>query len=424
MASALKAQSSLSSIATEKIRASREKAVNVLRQIETGQSPCYSDDCQTKKFRMVSDVYRQSSLLPKVGQLFLESRADGVQSGYRLVQKKFAPPSMENAFPSTLREWKSWWIKRYDHELETRSNWMRLTSDLYSLQQGMKIYIELAKASDEQKSQIEEAWGRGLWRCAELLTSFPNLVLQASQAEAHKNAALALELRREAARQIDEFNTINKEKFQGQFYPMLELLLPQAKTPEQAIALLMLLNHWKQVSGAAHVFDESFQNEMKYRYKEIFALTRTAQDFNDLEYGIVGLKNFYSSVNPAIRTELEMVYQGFLDKVDDTARQIVDLGAFYLLGITGAEIMGPGFLSQYALPTSLSLFSIEFKFEATELLWARSNRTQDLKAHLASLEADMERRRSELFDTRRALKLKIQQYDDELNRRLEGEQNP
>lgn len=404
-----------------KVQQSRDKAVLLLQKIETGRNPCYSDECQTQKLDLLQIVFKKSGLLPEVGKLFLSSRDSGIDAGYRLVRKRFAPPPMKNAFPTTVKEWRQWWVKRYDHELETRSNWMKLTSDVYALQQGLKVYLDIAKSGDEQKNQIEEAWERGLSRAAQLLITFPALVREASQAEEQKQTAVALTLRREAAQQIDEFNRINQDQFRGQFYSLLQAIIPQARTQEQAIAFLVLTQRWMNSSGSKRVFDPSFVNELKYRYREIVDLTTAIQSFNDLEYGIVGLKNFYSDVNPAVRTELELIYQGFLDQVDDTARQIVDLGAFCLLSITGAELIGPGFLGRFGFPTAVSLVSNQYDFNATEILWSRSTRTHELSSRLSDIEADMDRRRAELFEIRKLLKIRIEQYDQELNQPNQGD---
>jgi hypothetical protein len=408
-----------------KIQKNKEAALQLLEKIENGRNPCYTDECQNKKVGLLGDVFQISSLLPEMGGAFLPTRERGIDSGYTLVRKRFVPPSMKNAFPSTLKEWKQWWLKRSDHESKIRSDWMRLVSEIYSLQQGLRMYIEVARGSEEQHAQIEEAWQRGLARAAELLTTYPRLVRDASMADAQNDKAKAAQLRKEASLQIEEFNSLNRDKFENQFYPLLQALIPQAKTQEQVVAFLILTQRWMNFSGdSRHVFDPSFINELKYRYKQIVALTHAAQDFNDLEYGVVGIKNFFSEVNPAIRTELELVYQGFLDTVDETARQIVDIGSLYLLSMTGTQLFGAGFLGQYAFPTGASLLGTQFHVSANEILWAPSTRTEELKARHDDLEADMERRRMELFESRKALQLKIAQYDLELKRQTQGDPTP
>lgn len=408
-AQCLSAQSSspYASIETSKLQASLAKAIQILDVVENGKRPCYSADCQAQKYNLISEFFQKSSLLPEVGKALLQSRKDGVNSAYALVRKPFVPLSMENAFPESFREWKQWWVKRYDHENQTRSSWMQLVSEIYALRNGVEAYINLEKLDSNQLAMINEAWSRGLGRAAELLTSYPKLARETEIAIKQKLETKAQELRQKAAAEKNEFERINREGFNGQFYELLPKLFPQTTSTVQATALLALIQKWQNLTGSREIFDSAFISEMKYRLQELTDLVRIAQNFNNLEYGVIGLKNFYGDSNPEIRTELELIYQGFLDQVDAKGRLIVEDGSLYFFGIIEATVAG--------------IITNQFDFHYSEYIWSKSTRTQELEARLSILKDDMERRRTELFETRKLVKAKIQVYDQELKRREQGE---
>jgi hypothetical protein len=405
----------------DRLERKKAAALQQLAKTENGRSPCYTEECQRKKFNIVSTLSQRSQLIPEIGERFLKNRDEGIASAYRLVRKKFEPPVMAGDFPASVHEWSEWWVRRYNHEQEIRSGWMRFVSDVRLLYFGFQFYLKLDSASEEQRELIQDAWDRGLAEAAKHLVAMATFAEQVGFFRELKDKEQEKAALLQALSEQKKYNEIN-ERFEGQIHSLLLKLFPQASNEEQVTAFLILMSDWLERTQSKSIFDSAFKEEMEWRNRQAQELYRTVLDFQDLEYGIVGLNNFYSPVNPAVAAELEIPLQEFLDSFDYSARAIVELGASYFTTLVGRTVFGVGVVSDMLLPTATNLIGVQKNFNLTEALWSKSGRTKQLTSTLPLLEAEMEKRRIELFINRRQFQEFISQTDLELTR-LKGGQH-
>lgn len=403
------------------LKARRSQSIQVLEKLTHGRDPCFSEDCQNQKIILLSKIWAHSNLLPQSGTPFFRSRPSGLNSAHRFVRNPFVGPLQTSgqAFPQTLHDWKYWWERRYSYEDQWKSEWMDFYSEVFALSDGLKAYLKVVDNSDsERREQIQQAWDRGAARAAEKIIESQVSMIESSDAAHRGDQAKARQLEQRGLAASEELKKI-QAKFGGQFRTVLEMLFPDLSF-RQIVPLLSTMEQFVQFSGNKKIFDPLLIEEVRIFSLEARKLVQTTQDFQDMEYGIIGLTNFYSpTVNPQVATELEINVQDFLDQIDARARQLVDYGSFYFLSIVGESVFGASYFGRIALPGLVELFSIHFEFEPSQKLWSVSSRSRDLHLKLLDLETEMEKRRAALFEAKEVLQQKIQTLDLQI-KELEG----
>ena len=158
----------------------------------------------------------------------------------------------------------------------------------------------------------------------------------------------------------------------------------------------------------------SFVRQAQTCWKQAF---KSAQNFADLEYGVVGLKNFDSFVNEAQFAKSQLKVQNTLDRVELIGQSLIDLGQTAFLLSAGRSMAGPSALAQFA-----NLFGIFYLTDRQEISLSKkilpsSSISVELTQEIPSLEARMELRLNSLQAARSNLLQKL----DTINEQIENE---
>lgn len=398
----------------------RTKAKTLLDKIEIGADPCFTDECQVKKSRFLSKIFAQSQKIPGAGISFLKARDSGIASGRQLVRHRFTPPKLENGyFPQSVKEWVVWWQRRYSYEMDMKSTWQEFGSQAYSMRAGLQLYARLASESDEKKQIIQEAWDRGLADAARFISDGERWIIMAAKAEDAGRMEEAAKYREMAHDSIKKKYEI-ESRFEGQLYAVIDALFPNS-TRIQTMAFLILIDEWKKMLDEPRLFSPSFQEKLKFQAEQVGDLTSLIADFNDLEYGVVGIRNFHSPVNPAVLAEMEIPIQEFLDSVDFSGRASARILSFYLMTLTADSLIGSSAAIRFGLPAVIDLQLQNSDQDIAQVLWPASHQTQKIKSALDTLEKRMENRRQELFRSQKIIRQKIEELDEKIRALKEEE---
>ncbi|MDB5038276.1 MAG: hypothetical protein JWQ35_1804 [Bacteriovoracaceae bacterium] len=405
-----------------RLKKNHEALALLLKKIENGADPCFNDVCQKNKSDLVSQIYTYSDSVPGVDQIFLKNRQAGIRSAHDLIRNKFAPLDSKDLFPRTSTEWSYYWKKRSSQETEIKSTWMSFLSEVYSLNDGLQIYLKAARSSEQTKQLIQEAWSRGAADISQMMITAALLIDEAGSLEATGDARAATETRKKAIELSEKREKLEQENFKGQLRPVLESLF-RGVSFQGIVSFFNLTAEWLQHSSSTEIFNSRFVEVMSSRSEDIKALTHLCQNFTDLEYGIVGLHNFYSNTNPEIAAENETNIQEFLDQVESRGRILIELGASYFLMKSGGFIFSSALLGNFALPTAYNILTIQKGENFSDLIWKPTHRTQEIKRSLPTFEDQMERRNAELLKTRKLLKEKLSEIELEISNQTTGGKN-
>lgn len=379
------------------------KLVRYLDRVENGRSPCFTSECQGQKAHLLMQLFQETSQLPYVDEVLLKSRKTGIDSAFRLVAKPFIPAT--NTVPFRMSDWMDHWKRRFTYETQIQSSWLAFQSDLYHLQDGLQMYQRLIRKPREKLHLIEELEDKGAFQACSLMIESAKLI-ELSRVYETQGRKLESQKARERALQLHAQREAIESKFQGHFREVLEAVFTGSSFQE-IVSFLDASQKWRRILRSSSLFEPQFQSRMNGALQKLKRITQIAQDFNDLEYGVVGLKNFYSSTNPAIRAESEILIQEALDQVEQKLRLLIDLAATYFLIKTGPQIFNSPWIAQTALPTLYQWISIQKGVDLSSEILPPSQRTQSLAQRLPQLQEQMEARYQELWKTRDALKERI-----------------
>ncbi len=403
----------LSASELARLESRKELLLNFLEKVVNGREPCFSADCQKQKSQLILKVFDLSNQIPYVDKVFLRDRREAVESGFRLIRKKFEMPKKGSEFPRSINEWVYYWKKRYSHESELRSVWLAFLSQTYALYQGLQTYQKILSDPDFSPDLIEEADERGAGEIARLGVEAAALIQQSAFYSQQGLKSRSLELRQRAFEMTEQREVIEK-KFRGQFRAVLSEIFPKLSFQE-IISFFELADRWKKSYSSQKLFSQSLKNLLLERLQICRQLVQVAQEFTDLEYGVVGIKNFYTSTNPLVSAESEAIVQGYLDEIESKARLIIDLGSSYFLFKAGPLLFDSPILANMALPFLYNILSIQAGQNTSEWIWKPSSRSSQLTQALPALAEQMDSRLLELQKARSALKIKIAQTENEIS---------
>lgn len=391
------------------LEVNRTLAVSELRRIEKGAEPCFSDSCQARKYQILEEIYSSAEDFPHL----LPSLEEGLDAAHELTARRYEPMKLKDAFPSSWDEWVYFWNKRYSPEMDLRSRWLLLESEIALHLQAVVFYNNLLKLSPNQQSLIQEAFDRGLFEIADLDVRQQLLMEQATLARSQGDSQKEMELRTEAAKAHQR--TLQLEESFGGSLPDIFLKLFGSTNYEETLSALIGLKKWVGKQPPFSPAVRSLIAARAHKLRDLFNLTR---EWNDLERGVVGLLNFYSLTNPAINAEQELIVQGFLDQVDKSARHLVNnLGLLTAASWAGPAIMGPHIVARIgsALTVSAGMGAMSYyQIDWSSSVWEKSNRHLLLSATLESLQEKMQNRLDALWVAQKATRNKINQLDNQI----------
>ncbi len=384
-------------------------AQELLKRVEEGQAPCYSHECQYQKNQLLNEAFRRSTLLPSDGLKILTYRDQAMEGAYQMVGKPFQRPGDE--FPKTLKEWSRWWKLRMSHEHIYRGQWLAFVNQAFSTHSALDLILKKASASPSQIPLIEEAWSRGAGQIFTLMREHASLMRQAAVLRDLGKIKQAESLSVQATRLREQRESLENE-FGGVFRSVMEKLFPGLSFEKIGNAFFYL-NVIVEFERETQIFSPRTLSRLQFWRAELKRLLKSLQNYNDLEYGIVGLNNFNTTTNPAVSIEMELPIQKFLDTFDQTARMGTQIGAAYLMS-SAYSLAGLGYLAQSLTFTGLNLTANEYDFDFTLLLWEPATRTQALEALLPELKDQMNSRFKDLLRARKELKRLIQDLETQI----------
>jgi hypothetical protein len=372
----------------EKIRRLRSK-------IENGLSPCFSQSCQQQKRTALQKISQAIQQLP------ISVDQSGILSAHKLLMRPFTSQDEMNqsSFPETITDWKKHWQLRRQYEVKMRSQWISFQGFVYKIREGTDFLFSV-QGNHAQRNQFIELWKGGIGRAASIMLKQASLYQQVSTLEQNaSDKTAANRLRTEIDNLSQELSSI-EDQLGGKIRPVLSRYFPD-RPFYQIVQQLGFLMSWVSEFHALHPLEADFVNHVEYFRKSINEATEASQLFSDLEYGMVGIRNFYSMTNPAVANETEIPVQEFLNQVEAHARWLVDLSASYLLygaGISFGKTGGIILSSVFPVLSSLHKYT-----SIADLSMPPSTFSATLERQQPELDDQMENRIQELFRVKQSL---------------------
>ncbi len=377
-------------------------------RIESGQTPCFDSSCQLQKSDYLQRAFQKSELLPPS---FQGERKSAFSASYQMIDDPWVRP--ETFFPEDLQEWKQWWEHRFRNDSQRSATWMAYSQEILRNYAGLDTLIDrLSKMTVKDQGLLRECLNRGALRIGYLLREAPRLHIEAerlqsigrvAEAETTKNLALKLSMEREALEQ----------NFSGQYEGVVMKLFPRVSF-KQIISAFHVATLWMEALGHSDLQNPALIRKLKYFRDALRQIHNEIQSFNDIEFGVLGLKNFHSSVNPLFAHQQEAIIQEYLDVVDGLGRAVASIGTFYVAHSVMAGFTESVFWRVIPLAAGSTL-AIEFDFELESLFWMPSSLTGRLQAQIPQLQEESEKRFLELLKAYQTVSTKIQDLENQLS---------
>jgi hypothetical protein len=401
-----------SAVISQPSRESLEKKLNYARwlktRIEIGQAPCYDSPCQLQKSHHLQNAFQKAETLPLS---FQSERLRAFGAAYQMIDDPWVRP--EAFFPEDLQEWRQWWEHRFRNDSERSSSWMAYAQEVLRNYAGLDLLIDrLNQLSAKDKSILKECLDKGALRIGFLLREAPLLHIEAERllslgriqaAETTRNSALKLSMEREEL----------EKNFSGQYEGVMLRIFPGVSF-RQIISAFHVATLWMEELGHSDLQSAALLRKLKYFRDALRQIHTEIQSFNDVEFGVLGLRNFHTSVNPLVAHQQEIIIQSYLDVVDGLGRSVASLGTFYLAHSVMAGFTESVFWRIVPLAAGSTL-AIEFDFELESLFWTPSSLTGQLGSQLPKLEEESEKRFKELLRAYQTVSKKIEDLENQLS---------
>jgi hypothetical protein len=377
-------------------------------RIESGQTPCYDSACQLQKSDHLQRAFQKAEMLPSS---FQSERLRAFQAAYQMIDDPWIRP--EAFFPQDLDEWRQWWEHRFRNDSQRSAIWMAYSQEILRNYAGLDTLIDrLNQVSPKEKSLLKECFDKGALRIGFLLRETPRLYIESErlnslgrpqEAEAARNLALKLSVEREDL----------EKNFSGQYEGVMLRLFPRVSF-KQIISAFHVATHWMEALGYSDIESPALVRKLRYFRDALRQIHGEIQSFNDVEFGVLGLKNFHTSVNPLIASQQEIIIQDYLDVVDGLGRAVASVGSFYLAHSVMAGFTESVFWRIVPLAAASTL-AIEFDFELESLFWTPSTLTGQLQSQMPQLEEESEKRFKELLRAYQTVSKKIEDLENQLS---------
>lgn len=388
----------------------REMLLNLLDRVEQGAEPCFSPSCQNQKTSLIHSLHRKLERLPHFDSADPSARRMGIITAHRLVANPYIAPASKKL---SIGNWVDWWRRRYIHDLDLKSNWMNMKGNLGLLRKSIRFLVQLQSSDRSRQIAIQNYWDQGLGAAAANIVAAVRVGRKAEAYSAQGDETKAEFYRSKVSKHFDAVRRIEK-RLGETTKNILRRIFPELEERDLIVYVSQLHQITKEF-GSNQLFDPELEEYVSYFYDVSKDLYRDLQDFTDLEYGVIGLENFYTETNPIVALDNELQIQQQLDVVDGVGRTIVDLATFYIMmkasygTANGSRLLGGGLtaFSTYA--------SLKADFDFSEILLSRSNRTSRIRAEKVALEAEIADRRKTLLQTQELLLIKIEEINEQID---------
>lgn len=386
----------------EALREKQQLVKNALDRVLNGSAPCYETACQSKKADLIERLSQELEKTPGALGEALPSREAGILSAHELIRQEFVPPPLDHVFPETVEEWSAWWMRRYSYEEDIRSDWSRFNMELTSQDTSLRIYKKLLEGRESQRRILSELWQRGLPEIVDLFAEAARLN--------DKGGLLNDErLKKQAVEKLEKAKTLQK-KLGAPLRLLFTEIMPSYEFNTLHI-FVYHLNTWMKRTFSEDPFDPYLVEKLPQYLEQYKVASKLKNDFDALEYGEIGLNNFYTTQNPAIEMERELNIQEFLDTVDGSARLVSHLLSYRISMSIGSLFTGSKFLAHYTIPAMISYFMMKNGTDPTELLWPKSTRTQEISRALPKVIEQMEQKNQTLRFAYQKLTMALEQIN-------------
>ncbi len=372
-----------------------EKIRRLRTKIENGLSPCFSQSCQQQKRTALQKISEAVQQVP------FSIDQGGILSAHKLLMRPFTTHAevTQSSFPETAADWKKHWQLRRQYEVTMRSQWTSFQGSIYKMREATDLLFSIEN-NTAQRNQFIEFWKIGIGRAANIMLKQTALYQQMSTLEkTTSDKSAGNRLRHEIQDLSNELSSI-EDQFGSKIRFVFSKCFPD-RPFYQVVQQLGFLMNWASEFHAVHPLEADFVKHVGYFRKSINEATESSQLFSDLEYGMVGIRNFYSMTNPAVANESEIPVQEFLNQVEAHARWLVDLSASYLLygaGVSFGKIGGATLSSVFPV-----LSSLQKSASIADLSLPSSTFSATLERQQPELDDQMENRIQELFKVKQSL---------------------
>lgn len=398
-------------------------AQELLDKVQNGRAPCYKTTCQEEKSELLHRIYRNAQLLSFLGADLRESIEPGIFAARRMLREKFWQSFESEREPQSIKDWFQFYKRRQIQDIEAEVDWLRFSNEVESLRRSFTLYSsQVLRFSPEDKKFFQEIWDRSyaeilkLYRDAQLLGEEARRVRRSgSEAKAEQIRSQMIEnLKR--ARDLTENLGYTTSEIQARLFPQLELV--------QITELCLNIQRWVNFLNIDDLFSPSLSDLIRRLDKGLKELYANIQKFNELEYGIVGLNNFLSHQNPAIRAAKEHAILIQLEQKLDYARFVLNAGQSTYGMIVAAQLGGSSKLLQFGLIGLSNYIQDVLEWRLSEEILPRSPRIAKLESQYAYWEPRMLQRKEDLIKTEGILLLKIQELESRIRQlNTEGNEN-
>ena len=386
-------------------------------RIENGQSPCQQDSCQLQKASILSQAFQKSEMLPSA---FKQERSQAFEAAFNMIDDPWIRP--ESFFPESLRDWQAWWEHRFRDDAARANAWMSYSNELMRNYVGLDLLVDrFSSLSTSDRPLMSQALEMGALRIGFLLREAPMMMIEAERIERLGRIADAKLMQKRALELSIERETLEK-KFKGEYEGVMKRLFPRTSF-KQIVSAFHAGSRWMDVLRYSDIDNPALLKKLRYFRDVLKKIQNEVQSFNDLEFGVLGLKNFNASHNPLIAAQQEAIIQEYLDVVDAVGRTAASIASFY-----AAQSLMAGFTqSVFWRITPLaaaSSWTVYHDFELEAFFWDNSTISGRLNSKIPQLEEETEKRFRDLLKAYQTVCNKIQELEMEIDLSEANNQHP
>lgn len=373
----------------------REQLLEFLDRVENGAAPCHSLVCQASKEKLLIQLEQDLSIYPLIS---MDEQNHGLLAAQRILKTQHLMPE-----PTSLSDYHDFWRRRFQDHFQQEAHWLRLKTQLAAHRRFLRNFLREI-SPHLNRPQFKEIYHR-YWSTE--LGELCYLII--------KNAELTTKTSPASEKQISQ-NLDRIEHLRSQLplelSELLERLFPEQSKRDQ-IELSALLFETLRYFGETDLSTPAFLTFLTDLEAESAAAFRHAQDFHDLEYGVVGLKHFEDTNTPVEVLDLEISVQTTLDHLESAVEIALDTLSFaLLLYAADSSFVGNRLLTIFS--TGLASYWVEREdLKLQDLFWPESQYSQHLKVRRASIAKEVQQRKQALEQTRARILHQLNDFQSE-----------
>lgn len=379
-----------------------------LERVEKGRPPCHTPSCQLQKMALLEELSHHLARLPRSTSPFVADFDRAIFSGYRLASS--APPHV-------LDRSDQWREQRFhvSHHINWRSSWYTLISDLYLIQDLIRVFTEV-QADPQRKLELKRLIGRGLLEVAFHMDRGQKALSGVTEAFMEHNSERLQETRARSEAHYDKFHKLSEQVFgeADEFSvltgsPHQPPLFPSLN-PAQQLQMLLHLREWSRLAGPNELFDAPRNRFLSRAYDSLEKAIDSLQAFNDLEFGVLGLENMQSIANPLLRNQADQQLHSRLYQEEEINAFTASVGTFMFDFFILKAWVGPSFLRTLTAFSAFQFWSIQ----QHPLRLGGGNKLMQLKLESYDLYDQVLRRQEVLEKARNQIQKRLAQIEREI----------